>query len=317
MATFYIKHITKYSYSSTVIDGANLIRLHPIIDDYQKVLSHTITISTNGFVQTFTDFFNNTIGTFMSIEPHDFLTIQSEVQVVTSHRPYPDDSADIKTQWDELKTLKNQSDFIDFLSFTRFNGSKDILDMLETKDLNTNSPYIIVQELCDYVFNNFKYITGITNVDSSLDDVWKLKAGVCQDFTNVLLQMVRMIGIPARYVSGYICANENITRGEGATHAWIEAYIPDYGWLGLDPTNNIIANENHVRLAVGRHYNDCAPVKGVFKGKVDEDLYVKVEVNTKKNLSESVIPPNTFIGSESNNSYQQNLERIQQQQQQQ
>ena len=227
------------------------------------------------------------------------------------------DSADIKTQWDELKTLKNQSDFIDFLSFTRFNGSKDILDMLETKDLNTNSPYIIVQELCDYVFNNFKYITGITNVDSSLDDVWKLKAGVCQDFTNVLLQMVRMIGIPARYVSGYICANENITRGEGATHAWIEAYIPDYGWLGLDPTNNIIANENHVRLAVGRHYNDCAPVKGVFKGKVDEDLYVKVEVNTKKNLSESVIPPNTFIGSESNNSYQQNLERIQQQQQQQ
>lgn len=174
-----------------------------------------------------------------------------------------------------------------------------------------------MQELCDYVFKNFKYIQGVTNVGSSLDDVWKLKAGVCQDFTNILLQMIRMTGIPARYVSGYICTTGDITRGEGATHTWIEAYIPFYGWLGLDPTNNIIANENHVRLAVGRNYNDCAPVKGVFKGNVDEDLFVKVEVNTKKDHTESAVPLNTFIGSETNNSYQQNLERIQQQQQQQ
>ena len=143
-----------------------------------------------------------------------------------------------------------------------------------------------------------------------------MKAGVCQDFTNVLLQLVRMAGIPARYVSGYICPNDEITRGEGATHAWIEAYIPFYGWFGVDPTNNAIANKNHVRLAIGRNYDDCSPVKGVFKGKVDAKLEVKVEVKTNKNELEPSIEAITTTP-ENNNSYKRNLERIQQQQQQQ
>ena len=150
---------------------------------------------------------------------------------------------------------------------------------------------------------------------SILEEVWKLKAGVCQDFTNVLLQLVRMTGIPARYVSGYICPNDEITRGDGATHAWIEAYIPFYGWFGVDPTNNTIANENHVRLAIGRNYNDCSPVKGVFKGKVEAKLEVKVEVKTSKNEFEVATMP-SISTTENVNSYKRNLERIQQQQQQ-
>ena len=314
MATFFIKHITKFSYSNTVIDGANLIRLHPINDEYQKVLSHFISITNNPYIETYTDFYNNRVGTFLISEPHDELSIVSDIEVVTYEKIFPDDSIDANTQWNELKSIKYDSNYFDFLKYSKFSGSEDVLNLINSKNLTDTTPFKAVLDLSEYIYTNFKYIQGVTNVDTTLDEVWNLKAGVCQDFTNILLQIVRMCGIPARYVSGYICPTDDITRGEGATHAWIEAYIPFYGWLGIDPTNNAIANENHVRLAVGRDYNDCSPVKGVFKRKVESDLFVKVEVSTTKSNEAPVIPPNTFTGSETNNSYQRNLERIQQQQ---
>ena len=129
-----------------------------------------------------------------------------------------------------------------------------------------------------------------------------------------------MSKIPTRYVSGYVFADEGL-RGAGATHAWAEILIPNYGWLGLDPTNNCVADQFHIRLAVGRNYNDCAPVKGVFKGDETQLMDVKVHLDTKrktKNLTtltqESTYEENqkTF----NQNSYRRNLEMIQQQQQQ-
>jgi transglutaminase-like putative cysteine protease len=317
MATFYIKHITKYSYSNTVIDGANLIRLHPINDDYQKVVSHFLSITNSPFIETYIDFYNNRVGTFLVSEPHDELSIISDLEVITTSKLFPDDSTDVATQWNELKSIKYDSNYFDFLQYSKFSGSEDVLNLIRSKNLTEKTPYKAALELCEYIYTNFKYIQGVTNVNSTIEDVWNLKAGVCQDFTNILLQIVRMCGIPARYVSGYICPSDDITRGEGATHAWIEVYIPFYGWLGIDPTNNAIANENHVRIAVGRNYDDCSPVKGVFKRKVESDLFVKVEISTTKSKEAAVIPPNTFTGSGTNNSYQRNLERIQQQQQQQ
>jgi transglutaminase-like putative cysteine protease len=250
----------------------------------------------------------------MSVEPHNSLSIVSDIEVTTYTKIFPDDSVSVADQWAELENLRKNIYYIDFYGFTKFSGTKDILDLIKTKDLKTTSPYKLLQELCEYVYSNFKYISGVTDVNSSLDDVWKLKAGVCQDFTSVLLQIIRMFGIPARYVSGYICPNDEIKRGEGATHAWIEAYIPFYGWLGFDPTNNAIADENHVRLAVGRDYNDCSPVKGVFKGKVEDKLFVKVTVSTTKENNEPTIIASK---SENTNSYRQSLGSIQQQQQQQ
>ncbi|WP_308990696.1 transglutaminase family protein [Mariniflexile litorale] len=317
MATFFIKHITKYSYSNTVVDGANLIRLHPINDDYQKVVSHFISVTNNPLIETHIDFYNNKIGTFLITEPHDELSIISEVEIITTSRLFPEDITVVSKQWEDLKLRKYDADVIDFLKPTAFSGSNDVLNLIQSKKLTETTPFKAVLELCQYVYTHFNYLKGITNVNSTLDDVWNLKAGVCQDFTTILLQMVRMCGIPARYVSGYICPTDDISRGQGATHAWIEAYIPFYGWLGIDPTNNAIANENHVRLAVGRNYTDCSPVKGVFKGIVASNLFVKVEISTSKNTETSIPPPNTFTGSSTNNSYQRNLEHIQQQQQQQ
>jgi len=318
MAKFFIKHLTKYIYSNKVIDAANLIRLHPINDEYQKVLSHTIAVTNNAYIQVFTDFYNNAFGTFMITEPHDELSIISEVEVVTFDKIFPDDSVPIDEQWTELKSIQKHIDYLDFMLYNKaFGNIQEVLNLIETVDTKGHSPYRVVLQLCEYVYKNFNYIQGITNVNSTPDEAWNLKAGVCQDFTNVLLQLIRMIGIPARYVSGYICPNETITRGEGATHAWIEAYIPFYGWFGVDPTNNAIANENHVRLAVGRNYDDCAPVKGVFKGNVESELLVKVDVSTSKNSHLDYAGAKDFVPLSTNNSYLQNLEIIQHQQQQQ
>jgi transglutaminase-like putative cysteine protease len=136
------------------------------------------------------------------------------------------------------------------------------------------------------------------------------------------MEMLRMVQIPARYVSGYICTMRDGMRGEGATHAWAEAYIPDYGWLGIDPTNNCIANETHVRLAVGRNFSDCSPVKGVYKGSSNHKLEVAVSVDADNVLNNNDTQINeahitNIISESSKNSYQRYMEIIQQQQQQQ
>jgi transglutaminase-like putative cysteine protease len=318
MVKFYIKHLTKYTYSNTVIDAANLIRLHPLNDDYQKVISHTISVTNNAYIQQFTDFYNNSFGTFMITEPHEELSIESVVEVNTYNKMLPEDTMPIDEQWAALKNVKKHTDYIDFTFPSKaFASCTEILSLMDTIDKKTHSPYQVVLQLCEYIYKNFNYIQGVTTVNSTPEEAWHLKAGVCQDFTNVLLQLIRMTGIPARYVSGYICPSDILTRGEGATHAWVEAYLPYYGWLGVDPTNNTIANGNHVRLAVGRHYADCAPVKGVYKGNVEATMLVKVEIGTTKNNQPDYTQLKDFVPLSTNNSYQQNLEIIQHQQQQQ
>ena len=140
------------------------------------------------------------------------------------------------------------------------------------------SPLEAAKKYSQFIFENFKYVKGITNVETRVDEILEFRSGVCQDFAHVLLQLLRTIGIPSRYVSGYICPNKNGMRGEGATHAWIDAYIPRLGWIGLDPTNNCFANEHHIQLAVGRDFSDCTPIKGTFKGPANHELMVYVSV---------------------------------------
>jgi transglutaminase-like putative cysteine protease len=170
----------------------------------------------------------------------------------------------------------------------------------------------VCPEFCAYVFEDFTYKKGITTVDTTLDEIWKLRSGVCQDFAHILLAMLRLVGIPARYVSGYICPNKNGMRGEGATHAWVEAYIPFYGWLGFDPTNNCIANENHVRLAVGRNFYDCSPVRGTYRGTSNHTLEVAVSVAYEDGKTVVLEKDPGSLTSYSKNSYHRHQEQQQQ-----
>jgi transglutaminase-like putative cysteine protease len=136
----------------------------------------------------------------------------------------------------------------------------------------------ITEHCSEYIFKNFKYLKGITNIETTVDEILQHRAGVCQDFAHLMLHILRSCHIPCRYVSGYICPNKDGMRGEGATHAWVEAWIPGYGWAGIDPTNNVWVTNKHVKLSVGRHFYDCSPVKGTFKGPARQKLSVFVAV---------------------------------------
>jgi transglutaminase-like putative cysteine protease len=207
--------------------------------------------------------------------------------------------------------------FVDFLQQEPFAYLPEVLNTLG--NIHSLTPLEAARQLRTYVFDQFKYIKGITTVETTLDEVWKLKAGVCQDFAHILLVFLRQIRIPARYVSGYVCPNRNGMRGEGATHAWIEAYIPNNGWVGLDPTNNCEADDLHVRLAVGRNFSDCSPVKGTYKGAAGQQLEVGVSVSyedgRREEAPDMTLAPQAPANGKENNSYRRYLEMMQQQQQ--
>jgi transglutaminase-like putative cysteine protease len=257
----------------------------------------------------------------MRAEPHDELVIDSKLEVITKLRPDPINSMSAQIQWDQLQLLRFQAPYIDFLKQEQFDALEELKQVAISKQSERVTPLEATYELNEYVFKNFKYIKGVTNVETTLDEIWKIKAGVCQDFAHILLMMLRMINIPSRYVSGYICPGVGGMRGEGATHAWVEAYIPFYGWMGLDPTNNCVTAGIHVRLAVGRNFSDCSPVKGTYKGKSGHVLEVGVSVSYEDGRTtdeeNTVLTPQPSKNKDEQNSYRRYMEMMQQQQQQQ
>lgn len=320
MADYHIKHITRYTYASTVIDCSNQIMLYPVNDSLQIVKSHELKITDDPAIEVFTDFFENKIGVFSVVEPHNELTIQSDIVVSTTPVIMPKDDLPAVQQWEELNKMCGIFPYMDFMHREKFAADEQIKKLL-TGIIDANkSPLVNANNLSEYVYNNFEYKKGVTTIETKVDEILELKAGVCQDFAHVLLVMLHMIGIPARYVSGYICPKNHELRGEGATHAWVEAYIPFYGWLGLDPTNNCIVSDRHVRLAIGRNFSDCTPVKGTYKGSSEHTLEVSVTINNgkaKKADEKDAVQSFSYTSKNpgiTNNSYQRFLEMQQQQQ---
>lgn len=306
-----------------VRDSANQIMLFPINDEHQSVLKQALTITGDPVVDIYKDYYGNEVGSFTYAESHQQLVIDSRIAVVTKTRTLPEDTMPKEEQWTHLKALRYQLPYIDFLKQEPFVAVDEIKQVTHLEQVLEVSPFGAAQKLNEYVYQQFQYIKGVTNVETTCDEIWSLKAGVCQDFAHILLAMLRTIHIPARYVSGYICPNRNGMRGEGATHAWVEAFIPGYGWLGLDPTNNCIVNDLHVRLAVGRNFSDCSPVKGTYKGTSNHTLEVGVSVSYEDGRIQddqaTILKPQPVTNngqSGDDNSWRRYMEMIQQQQQQ-
>lgn len=320
MPKFTIHHITKYTYDSQVRDSTNQLMLYPIKDMYQQVLRHDLVITGDPYIEIYEDYYGNEVGSFMHPEPHTELLIDSKVEVITETRDLPDIERGVDEQWNFLEQLRYQVPYIDFLKTERFEGIEQVSDVVTGINARHIQPMDAIQQLNRYVYDHFNYIKGVTNIETTLDEIWKLKAGVCQDFAHMLSAMLRTIGIPARYVSGYVCPSKTGMRGEGATHAWVEAFIPFFGWLGFDPTNNCLATDLHVRLAVGRNFRDCSPVRGTYKGTSNQNLEVGVTVSNEDGYAtpeiENILTPQPVV-KQPVNSYRQFLELQQQMQQQQ
>ena len=279
MPVFQIRHITKYEYDHPVRESNNQIKIYPYADASQDVLSHQLTLShEESNIGQYTDYFGNTVGVFNVLESHSELVIDSRLTV--------------RTRWTEAAALPQNPDtwssiaqaigkdlrLTDFSQTEPIRAQGDIRGFLAEIGVADVDPEEAVFRCSSFIFNNFQYIKGITDVETTVDEILEHRSGVCQDFAHVLLQMLRTAGIPARYVSGYICPNKDGMRGIGATHAWVEVWLPSRGWIGVDPTNNVWVHDTHVKLAVGRHFNDCTPMKGAFKGPANQHLSVYVSV---------------------------------------
>ncbi len=275
MSVFKIHHITKYQYDRPIKESVNEIKIYPSNIPTQQLLEMELQITGNPEVLTFTDYWGNKTGNFNLLRPHQELIIESKLTVQT-----------------------NTTSVINFPETTLFSTSADLQNLLLLQ-YSRSSPVqlesfldIAIKEIYDdkksiaqiafacseYIYNQFTYIKGITTIETTVEEIIEQKAGVCQDFAHVLLELLRAMKIPSRYVSGYICPNKNGMRGEGATHAWVEFYIPTYGWVGLDPTNNVWVESHHIKLAVGRDFTDCTPAKGTFKGPAHQSLSVYVSI---------------------------------------
>lgn len=323
MPTYHIKHTTKYVYPSPVTDSANQIILSPPSDQFQEILHHEIKIKPFAVVDSYFDYFGNKVGVFTIIEPHTDLTITVEAEVETKPVPVPANFWSTKSQWENIDAASLEVEFLDFVKFGQYQSLSSIKDAIADLANREKSVLECVTALSSYVYQELTYKQGVTDVETKIDTIWDLKAGVCQDFAHLLLEMLRISSIPARYISGYICPMGNELRGIGATHAWVEAYIPDYGWMGIDPTNNCLVSDRHIRIAFGRNFNDCTPVKGTYKGSSAHTLSVAVVItNEKIKAEEEALPAEPVYVQEvsepiaSINSYQKFIEMQQQQQQQ-
>jgi transglutaminase-like putative cysteine protease len=276
MPHFHILHRTHYIYSGPVIDSVNQVKLYPINDDIQHVRQHHIRISQHPMVHTIKDYFGNTTGFFTLVAPHSELIIDNimELEMLPLKKFALNEST--KDVWNRVVSEEIKLMHHDFLKGEQAACEADVRAAIHEILSKAQHPLNTILDLSNFIYNNFTYKKGVTNIETSVDELWSLRAGVCQDFAHLLLYMLRQMGVPGRYISGYICPGSSEWRGEGATHAWAEAWLPDTGWIGIDPTNKCLAGERHVRLATGRNFSDCTPVKGTYKGAVDHKLEVTV-----------------------------------------
>lgn len=278
MPIFKIHHTTSYKYDRFVQDSMNEIKIFSYQSKEQEVLQHDLHITGGPEVYTYYDYWGNKAGTFNLLPPHKELVIDSKLIVRTTGALAP--AINSAPDFDRLRTEVNgHLKMLELSKATLIQSADAIKDIIKEIAGSEKSVAAVIQSCCEYIYKTFKYIKGITNVETTVDEILEHRAGVCQDFAHVMLQVLRTLGIPSRYVSGYICPNKNGLRGEGATHAWVEAWVPHHGWAGIDPTNNVWVTNNHVKLAVGRNFHDCSPVKGTFKGPAIQKLSVFVSVS--------------------------------------
>ena len=322
MASYKIQHRTRYAYAAPVIDCTNQLMIYPLADERLTVKHHQVSITQQPEVALFTDYFGNQVGVFSLIEPHEELVIESVAEVETHAIQFPMDEETAEAQWAQLAGLRADPAYMDFLKVPPLGLEPEVRATLGSIVSYGAKPLKQALELSEYVHDNFQYQQGVTSIETPLEAIWRGRAGVCQDFTHLLIYLLRLINMPARYVSGYVCPRQEGVRGAGATHAWVEVYVPFYGWLGLDPTNNCIVNDGHVRMAIGRAFADCTPTKGTYKGTGAHTLEVTVHIENGSPLAGHDAPDTPVYVQQSPaaaapvNSYRQYLQWEQQQQQQ-
>jgi transglutaminase-like putative cysteine protease len=283
-----VTHTTTYAYDEIVSIGHNEVRLEPRATPRQRCLATKLEIDpTPAVLSPELDYFGNRASFFTLQEPHHrmLVTASSELEIVSAPPLRPE----LTPAWDDVRSALPYDTSVQGLAAFEMSLESPLVPLLPefaefaASSFEAGRPILAaVLDLTARIHEDFEYRPGATSVTTPAIDVLAQRFGVCQDFAHVEIACLRALGLPARYVSGYIRTRAAPGRerlvGADASHAWLSVWLGDAGWIDLDPTNDLIADDQHVTLAWGRDYGDVAPIKGVILGGGGHSVEVAVEV---------------------------------------
>jgi len=270
-----VVHSTGYAYKSPVTASFNEARLTPRSDSRQNVILNRVETVPATRSYRYVDYWGTAVTAFDLHAPHTELEVTSSSVVETDRGELPAD----KANWDDLGTEAVIDRFDEVLTATEYAPASGRIARVGQKIAKDHDPFDAVVAAANWVHSELDYVPGTTGVHSSGLDALREGKGVCQDFAHLTLILLRGMGIPARYVSGYLhpTAEARVDETiEGQSHAWIQAWTG--GWWHYDPTNDTDINEQYVSVGVGRDYSDVSPLKGIYSGEGSTDLDVVVEI---------------------------------------
>ena len=282
-----ITHTTVYTYTETVPICHNEVHLTPREHPRQARLASRLAVRPQpASIDTQLDYFGNHVSFFTIEVGHERLTVtaSSRVRISEPAPPLP-----LATPWEAIRdrlTTEPGGPFFEACQFAFDSphvATSRELAAYAGKSFSPGRPWLeALLDLTRRIHTEFRYDQSATIVSTPLDEVLRLRRGVCQDFAHLEIGCLRSLGLPARYVSGYLVttppAGQPRLIGADASHAWVSAFSPDYGWIDVDPTNDQIPSTKHITLAWGRDYSDVAPIKGVFIGGGRHGMSVSVDV---------------------------------------
>jgi transglutaminase-like putative cysteine protease len=260
-----IVHSTRYKYTGPIAETVMEVRLRPMDGNGQRCLDFNLELSHGVKPRTYVDGFGNHVDYFNLVRPHSALSVVSRSTVETGLGSDQEPGEELVQDFLRFRAPVREVDGVRELALRRA-----ITDASLPADIER-----ALDELTIAISRDFTYDRTVTNVYSAVDDVLALRAGVCQDFAHLFIAVARAMGVPARYVSGYIHSPGE--RAASASHAWAEAWVAGRGWIGFDATHPIRTTPHHVRLAVGRDYTDAAPTRGVYVGSATGAMSISVK----------------------------------------
>jgi transglutaminase-like putative cysteine protease len=285
---YQVSHRTTYEYSDPVSLSQHFLRLHPCQSARQHCIEHELQVLPQpSSMDHRIDYFGNRV-TFLTIEaPHRKLEIVAKSKVAVIGGPTPD--AAETPAWNAVRDLIRGAQIGPALEASEFVFDSTLVKASEALAEYAGSSFPkgrpileAVMDLTGRIHKDFKFDPKATGVSTALEEVFETRRGVCQDFAQVEIGCLRSLGLPARYISGYLETDPppGTARlvGADASHAWISFYAQGLGWIDVDPTNNVLPGLRHITLARGRDYNDVSPVRGVILGTGNHKLQVAVDV---------------------------------------
>jgi transglutaminase-like putative cysteine protease len=318
-----VRHLTRFTYDNPISESMMEVRMQPRTELHQRCLGFELTTTPRATITAYRDPLNNIVHHFDIPGRHSQLTIVAEaiVEFVGAPSLPAELSMDAWRDLDAAQRAQAHWDFLHPSLLTRetplLRAFDDALWQEHGSGVRTRDPLSEVLAINAAIHQRFTYRQQVTAVDSPIDHALETGEGVCQDFAHVMLACVRRRGIPCRYVSGYLFHGSSDTSADGATHAWVEALLPGLGWVGFDPTNDVVAGTRHIRVAIGRDYADVPPTKGVFRGRSANELAVAVQVSLAdtSTLTRELMPVMTWTTPETEGPPDWEVDQTQQQQQ--